>query len=190
MDKRQTKSERPLWDLDRPQAEIIRLVEEGWIKGATLDVSCGTGENALHISGFGFPALGLDNSQPLLRIAREKAQVMLARRGVCARFKPGRVHRLMDLGELFGTIYDLGLYQTLAENIKAEYIDTLDKIIQPGGHYILIQFTPGEYEMEMCRQESIKTLAHAGWNPNVDREAQIELQNGRMAGAWLQVFSR
>jgi SAM-dependent methyltransferase len=190
MDKKQPKLERPLWDLDRPQPEIIQLVDEGWIKGATLDVACGTGENALHVSGFGFPALGLDSSQPMLRIAREKSQLMQARRGMCARFKPGRPHQLLNLGEIFETIYDFGLYQTLPANIQVEYIDSLDKIIQPDGHYILFQFAPGEYELELCKKESSTTLGRVGWRPVIDRAAKIELQNGRMASAWLQVFAR
>lgn len=184
------KIERHLWDLDRPQNEIIQLVEDGWIKGATLDVLCGTGENALHISGFGSATLGIDTSQPLLRIAREKAQLMQVRRGVCARFKPGRPHRLIDLGELFETVIDLGLFQTLPENIKGEYVYSLDKVIQKDGRFILIQLASGDYEMDLVKQEAEQKFQQAGWNIALSRASSIELQNGRMASAWTYVFTK
>ena len=182
--------ERHPWDLDYPQPEIVKLVDEGWIQGSTLDLLCGTGENALYIAGVGSPTLGIDSSHPVLRIAREKAQMMMARRGVCARFKPGRPNRLTDLGETFQTIFDLGLFQSIPDHMRADYLYSLDKVLLPEGKFILIQFVSNETELAWCKQDVANLFLNAGWRLDMDRKATIELQGERTSPAWLNVFSK
>lgn len=178
------------WDLDYPQPEIVKLVDEGWIQGPTLDVLCGSGENALHISGFGFPTLGIDVSHPVLRIAREKAQMMLVRRGLCARFKPGHPNRLVDLGETFQTIIDLGLLQSIPDHMRSDYLYSLDKVLLPIGKFILIQFAGSEDELKCCQQDTGKLFLNKGWKIDLERTGSIDIMGGRKSPAWITVFSK
>jgi ubiquinone/menaquinone biosynthesis C-methylase UbiE len=39
-----------LWEIDRPQSVIIKLVEQGIFHGELLDVGCGIADNAIYIA--------------------------------------------------------------------------------------------------------------------------------------------
>ncbi len=38
-----------LWEIDRPQSVIIKLVEQGVFQGEVLDIGCGIADNAIYI---------------------------------------------------------------------------------------------------------------------------------------------
>jgi SAM-dependent methyltransferase len=63
----------PPWDIGRPQAEIVRLAQQGAIKGRVLDVGCGTGENALYLAEQGLEVWGVDGAPQAIEQARAKA---------------------------------------------------------------------------------------------------------------------
>lgn len=180
---------RPAWDLDEPQPEIISLMEDGHIQGPTLDVFCGTGENAVYISGFEIPVLGIDTARPLLQIAREKAEMMQVRRGLCARFRPGRPHRLTDLGENFQTILDLGLYQSLSDTEKDAYILSLRGVLREGGNFILIQFA-SEMDALLKRSEEARSrFAAAGWTGKMERDTRVLLRGAPAVPGNVQIHT-
>ena len=66
--------ETPLGRLvDRLEKEaVFALVPDG-AGGLALDLSCGTGHYALALAGRGFRVVGLDVSEPMLRVARAKS---------------------------------------------------------------------------------------------------------------------
>jgi len=39
-----------LWEIDRPQSVIVKLVEQGLFQGEILDIGCGIGDNAIYIA--------------------------------------------------------------------------------------------------------------------------------------------
>jgi SAM-dependent methyltransferase len=180
---------RPPWDLDEPQPEIIRLMEDGYIQGPTLDVFCGTGENAVYISGFEIPALGIDTARPLLQIAREKAELMQVRRGLCARFRPGRPHRLTDLGETFQTILDLGLYQSLGNTEKNTYLQSLRGVLRGGGNLILIQFAADADGLLKRTEEARSRYGAAGWIVKMERGAEVLLRGAPAMPGHVQIYT-
>src|SRR5881397_1035587 len=69
----------PPWDIGRPQPVIVRLAEEGAIRGEVLDVGCGTGENALFLASRGLRVVGLDGAPRAIEKAEAKAQKRGAR---------------------------------------------------------------------------------------------------------------
>ncbi len=93
-------------DTGKPQNIIIELVDSGEIQGKVLEIGCATGENSLHIAGAGYPTLGIDPSKEAILIAKQKSEVMLARRGICARFKQFIPHNLGLINESFNVIID------------------------------------------------------------------------------------
>ena len=48
------------WQIDRPQPEVLRLIEEGKFESPILDLGCGAGDNALELARRGYRVLGMD----------------------------------------------------------------------------------------------------------------------------------
>jgi SAM-dependent methyltransferase len=181
---------RPAWDLDEPQPIVLQLIEEKRVTGPAVDLSCGTGENAIAISGTGFPVLGVDTNQPMLRIARDKAQLMQVRRGVCARFKPARLQRISGLGESFQFLLDICYFQNLSREDKLLYALSLPEISQPGGALHLVQYAGDPTGLKNLNQKSAEILTKAGWNLSVDKLVELTLRNSGSQTASLQIFMR
>lgn len=46
------------WEIQRPQTVLVRLAEEGALRGRVLDVGCGSGDNALLAAEHGLETTG------------------------------------------------------------------------------------------------------------------------------------
>jgi 2-polyprenyl-3-methyl-5-hydroxy-6-metoxy-1,4-benzoquinol methylase len=125
-------------DTGKPQKIIIELVDSGEINGSVLEIGCRTGENSLHIASAGYPTLGIDPSKEAILIAKQKSEVMLARRGICARFKQFTPHNLGLLNESFNIIIDNQAIQTISNEAKENYTRSMVPMLEPGGSIILI----------------------------------------------------
>lgn len=181
---------RPAWDLDVPQPAVIQLIDEGRVTGPAIDLACGTGENAIALSATGQPVLGVDTSQPMLRIAREKAQMMQVRRGLCARFKPVRLQRLAGVGESFQFLLDIGFFQNLSDAERTKFARTIPSITLPGGRLHLIQFCAFCDGLESFKQKAADIFPAAGWRLLEERQVQLDLRNSPSQPACLQIFDR
>ena len=120
------------------QQVVIELVETGVILGSVLEVNSGTGENALHIASAGFPTLGIVLDKDEFILARQKAQVMLARRGMCARFMMVDPLNLDSLKENFFTIVDTDFITNLNFENKHVYLESIQKLLETEGSFILL----------------------------------------------------
>ncbi len=125
-------------DTGKPQNIIVELVETGEVKGKVLEIGCGFGENSLHIAGAGYPTLGIDPSKEAILIAKQKSEVMLARRGICARFKQFVPLNLGLIKESFNVIIDNSTFQTIPIEERETYARSLVPLLEPGGSIILI----------------------------------------------------
>lgn len=146
---------------------ILRLLELDAISGSVLEIGCGLGENALHISGAGFPTLGIDPSGEKISIARQKAQLMLARRGICARFKQCGLLQLESLSEIFFTIIDSGNLHTMEPREQRQFLFSIYQILEPDGSLILIIHSRDSNESASSgsdRSRWLKELVEPGFN--------------------------
>jgi SAM-dependent methyltransferase len=125
-------------DTGKPQNIIVELVETGEIKGKVLEIGCGFGENSLHIAGAGYPTLGIDPSKEAILIAKQKSEVMLARRGICARFKQFVPQNLGLIKESFNVIIDNATFQTIPIEERETYTRSMVPLLEPGGSIKLI----------------------------------------------------
>src|SRR5690242_20169407 len=98
------KSRTAPWVIGEPQPAIVELERAGRIRGAVLDVGCGTGEHTILLTRLGYDVLGVDAAPTAVEQARENA----ADKGVDARFE---VADAMSLGaQNFDTIVDSALF--------------------------------------------------------------------------------
>jgi SAM-dependent methyltransferase len=125
------------WDVGYPQPAVVRVAAGGGFAGTVLDVGCGTGENALYIAGQGLKVLGIDVAPTALALARAKADA----RGVQADFAPADGLHLRRLGRKFQTVLDCGLFHTLDDEERGQYVASLAAATENGGALHVLCFS-------------------------------------------------
>ena len=185
----------PTWDLGRPQAAVLRLLEAGAFgpPGAELlDAGCGTGEHALLLAGRGHPVVGVDLAAAAIGRARAKAEA----RGLAAGFLVHDALDLAALGRTFDAALDVGLFHTLGDEDRPRYAASLAAAVRPGGHALVLCWSDrnpfGFGPRRITRRELRATFrAGAGWRVEeiVAEQLETRLPAGEVA-AWLARLSR
>ncbi len=132
---------RPPWDTGRPQPALVEWIERTRTRpGRALDLGCGTGTNAIYLARQGFQVTGVDIARLAIAKARRKAQEA----GVDVRFLVADVTDLPpDLGT-FDLALDVGCFHSLSQEDRARYVASLQRVLVPGGVYLLYAFLPLE----------------------------------------------
>jgi len=180
----------PPWDIGHPQGEIVRLVQSSEIRGAVLDVGCGTGENSLFLAAEGHEVWGID-SAPL---ALEKARLKAKDRQLNAKFL---VHDALDLpsiGRKFDAVIDSGLFHVLSDEEREVFARGLAKVLRPGGTYFMLCFSDKEPDgggPRRITQAEIRQTFGGGWRINYIRETRFEASfNGHLPMAYIASITR
>ena len=150
------------WDIGRPQPALVRLADEGLLRGRLLDSGCGTGENTLMAAARDAEALGVDVAAPAIDRARAKA----AERGIAARFEVADVLALGRLGLTFDTIIDSGVFHVFDDADRARYVASLASVLEPGGRCYLMCFSdrqPGDWGPRRVRRDELTDAFSDGW---------------------------
>ena len=148
----------PPWDIGRPQPELAALE----LRGAVLDVGCGTGEHALHFAARGCEVLGID----AVPAAVARAQAQAAGRRLSARFEVADALHLGALGRRFDHVIDCGLFHVFGDADRRRYVDSLAAAIKPGGAVHLHCFserTPGSGGPRRVTQPELHAAFADGW---------------------------
>jgi 2-polyprenyl-3-methyl-5-hydroxy-6-metoxy-1,4-benzoquinol methylase len=180
----------PPWDIGRPQPEVVRLAEQGEIRGSVLDVGCGSGENALHLAALGHEVWGIDGAPLAVERALRKAR----ERGLEATFLVGDALELGGLGRTFDTVIDSGLFHVFSDEDRPLFVRGLAAVVRPGGRYLLICFSerePGTEGPRRVTQGEIRSAFGHGWRIEGIREARFETnRDSGDARAWLATIAR
>lgn len=163
----------------------------GAFTGETLDVGCGTGENALYIASLGLPVLGVDVAETALAMAREKA----ADRAIEADFAAADALHLDCLGRTFGTVLDCGLFHTFDCDERLVYAASLSSIIRQDGTVYLLCFSDSEPDTgpHPITQEEIRAAFQpaTGWRIAAIEPDRIHTRfHDDGAPAWLAIIRR
>ncbi len=176
----------PPWDIGHPQAEFVRLAENGEIRGRVLDVGCGTGENAILFATRGLKVWGVDTAP----LAIEKAKRKASERGAAVIFEVRDALHLEEIKRRFDTITDSGLFHTFTDRQRVTFVRSLGSALTEGGRYLMLCFSDEEPEgwggpRRVSRAE-IRTSFEEGWRIDWIREARFESKfHGDGGRAWL-----
>ncbi|MFO0927843.1 MAG: class I SAM-dependent methyltransferase [Gemmataceae bacterium] len=181
----------PPWEIGRAQDDVVRLFDRDGFKGRVLDIGCGTGENALFLSGKGLDVTGIDR----VGVAVERAQAKAAERGLTATFQVGDALKPADLGGPYDTVLDCGLFHTLSNTDRTRYLRAMAELVRPGGQLHILCFSELEPGLEGPRRvgerELIDLFNMKGWLVEEVAEARYETTiHPDGARAWLATFTR
>jgi len=180
----------PPWDIGRPQAEIVELEEKGGIRGSVLDCGCGTGENAMYLTGKGHEVWGIDAAPNAIRKAEAKALA----RGSATRFLVLDALDLKGLERTFDIVIDCGLFHVFSDPDRERYVSSLTAATAPGARLVLLclsDLQPGDYGPRRVRKEEIRKAFEKGWRVQEIRTAAFETNMGPdRVKAWLSVIIR
>jgi SAM-dependent methyltransferase len=152
----------PPWDIGRPQPAFASLAAEGRLGARVLDVGCGTGEHVLMAAQAGCDAVGIDISARAIRLAEAKAR----ERGTRARFEVGDARRVDSPAEPFDTVLDCGLFHVFDDEDRQPFVESLGRVVRPGGHYVILGFSdeePPGWGPRRITQAEIREVFARGW---------------------------
>jgi len=182
----------PNWQIDRPQPEVIRLIEAGRWESPILDVGCGTGDNALELARQGYRVLGIDPVPEALRRAREKAARASLERP--PEFMEGDALRLPDSGIEVETVLDSAVFHIFSDVDQRTYVRGLETVLSPGGRLHLLSFSELEMREPGPRRltlEQIRSPFGRGWEMEEAIRCRYEdLSRPDGAHAWRVTFRR
>ncbi|MGB8982351.1 MAG: class I SAM-dependent methyltransferase, partial [Anaerolineales bacterium] len=104
--------------------------------GRAIDIGCGTGTNVVTLARAGWQMTGVDFAPRAVKLARKK----IAESGVRGELLVGDVTKLEGIDGPFDLAFDLGCFHGLSEAAKTQYLTQLDRILAPGGFWLMYGF--------------------------------------------------
>ena len=154
----------PPWQIDRPQPEVIRLIEQGKFESPVLDLGCGTGDNTIELARHGLVVKGLDAVPEALERARKKTEQAGLKQS--PEFVLGDALRLAESRLKARTVLDCALFHTFSDEERGEYIRGLEAVLSYGGRLHILSFSELETRQPGPRRLSLLEIAGsfaAGW---------------------------
>ena len=154
----------PPWQIDRPQAEVLRLIAQGAFVSPVLDIGCGTGDNTIELARHGYRVVGVDAVEEALWRARDKA--LKEKLIHPPEFVLGDALRLEDSGLEAETILDCALFHTFSDEEQTVYVQGLTEALSPGGKLHLLCFSELETRSPGPRRLGLVQITGAfgsGW---------------------------
>jgi cyclopropane fatty-acyl-phospholipid synthase-like methyltransferase len=180
----------PPWDIGKPQSEIVRLEQDGKLRGSVLDCGCGIGENALYVASRGHEVCGIDASPNAIRKAGEKAKD----RDIAAKFLTVDALDLGGLGCTFDSVVDCGLFHVFSDSDRERYVSSLASVTAPGAKLVVLCFSdlqPRDQGQRRVSKAEIRQAFSRGWQVQDIRAAAFETNMGRdPVKAWLSEIIR
>jgi len=154
----------PPWQIDRPQPEVIQLIEQGKFESPVLDLGCGTGDNTIELARHELVVKGLDAVTEALERARKKTEQAGLKQS--PKFVLADALRLAESGLKARTVLDCALFHTFSDEERREYILGLEAVLSPGGRLHILSFSELETRQPGPRRLSLSEITGsfgAGW---------------------------
>jgi 2-polyprenyl-3-methyl-5-hydroxy-6-metoxy-1,4-benzoquinol methylase len=125
------------WHSGQPDGRLIQLINQKRIpKGRVLDMCSGDGTNSIYLASKGFDVFGVDISSTAVRIARRRCE----KRNVSCAYEVGDVLSIAPRKK-FDLVFDRGCFHHMSEEDKPRYINTVKRLLRPGGKFFLLCFS-------------------------------------------------
>lgn len=154
----------PPWQIDRPQPEVIQLIEHGKFESPVLDLGCGTGDNTIELARHGLVVKGLDAVPEALERAHKKTEQAGLKQS--PEFILGDALRLAESGLKARTVLDCALFHTFSDEERKDYIRGLEAVLSPGGRLHILSFSELETRQPGPRRLSLSEITGSfgtGW---------------------------
>jgi SAM-dependent methyltransferase len=127
----------PPWDSGIIPPEVEDFIRDH-PPGRALDLGCGTGTSSLALARAGWTVTGVDFARGAIRIAKRKARLA----NLSIDFRIASVIRLpRSLYTIpYDLVLDIGCFHGLSPSGKSAYINQLDRLLAPGGSWLLYGF--------------------------------------------------
>lgn len=120
------------WDDPLPPPEVVNHVS-ALPAGRALDLGCGYGRATIYLAGLGWDVDGIDFIAEATAEAAQRARAA----GVYARFHIAQATDLDFLAGPYDLAIDVGCCHNMVEDDLARYRDQLERLIRPGGTFLL-----------------------------------------------------
>lgn len=182
----------PNWQIDRPQPEVVKLLDAGKFESPVLDLGCGAGDNAIELARRGYRVLGIDPVPEALRRAREKvAQAGLERP---PEFMEGDAFHLEESGIEVETVLDSAVFHIFSDEDQKRYVRGVEAVLPAGGRLHLLSFSEMEIREPGPRRltlEQIRQPFGPGWEmEEAIRCRYADLSRPDGAHAWRVTFRK
>lgn len=150
------------WVIGEPQPAIVDLERHGWIRGAVLDLGCGSGEHTIHLCRLGYQVRGLDSSARAVELARANADA----HEVTASFE---VADALNLTAHVGpatvdTVVDSALFHVFGTEDHTTYVRSLHAVVRQGGRVHVLALSDAEDGIGPRISDSVIRAAFgSGW---------------------------
>ena len=124
---------RPPWDSGVTPPELHAYLASH-PPARALDLGCGTGTNVITLAQNDWQVTGVDFIPKAIRIAKQKAKSA----NIQADLRVGDVTNLSDITGPFELALDIGCFHGV--NDKTSYLNELDRLLIPGGHWLMYGF--------------------------------------------------
>jgi methyl halide transferase len=131
----------PPWDVGKPHAELVRVLDEYKLHPQTvLEIGCGTGADAILLARHRFEVTAIDCSP----IAIERARLRAERQDALIHFVLADIFDFVRTAGQFDMVYDSGVYHALRQVNLDRYLDVLWRVTRPGSYYLCMAGAPNE----------------------------------------------
>ena len=165
------------WDTGVTPPEVMAFLSQA-TAGRALDLGCGTGTNAITLSKKGWQVTGIDFAAQAIAKARRKA----AEAHLSIDFRIGDVSDLSTISGPFDFALDIGCLHSLNAARHADYAKGLQRLVRPGGTYMLYAWLPREWK---GRRRGISSEAvYALFGDQFDNHQTVLGEEGGAPTAW------
>ncbi len=125
----------PPWDTGISPPELLEFIETH-SPGRAIDIGCGTGTNVITLARAGWQVTGVDFAPRAIKLAKQKIKDA----HVQADLQVNDATKLNGISGPFDLALDLGCFHTIPENLRAQYLDQLNRVLAAGGFWLMYGF--------------------------------------------------
>ncbi len=143
--------ERPIpFFVAKPDESLASWLSSGVLaKGRALDLGCGPGRNAIALAQAGFDVDAVDLSSSAIEWGKARAEDA----GADVRFHHADIFTVELPHDRYDLVYDSGCLHHLPPHRRVSYLELLDRLLEPGGHFGLACFAAGAMGSERTDEE-------------------------------------